>query len=107
MYTLLITDSSIAIYLFIVLPQISTNPNDVTVLTGRSSRLTCSALGTELKYQWLRNDKSLPGTNSNMLRLTKINESNEGIYKCMVSNKGGDVVSNPATVTVYGKLEIC
>jgi len=43
--------------------------------------------------------------NSNMLRITNIEESNQGVYKCVVSNKGGQVESNPATITVYGMLE--
>jgi len=45
----------------------------------------------------------MTGANSNMLRITNIEESDEGVYKCVVSNKGGMVESNPATVTVYGK----
>ena len=46
------------------------------------------------------------GTNSNMLRITNIEESDEGLYKCVASNKGGQVESNPATITVYGMLLI-
>ena len=45
------------------------------------------------------------GANSNMLRITNIEESDEGVYKCVASNKGGQVESNPATITVYGMLE--
>jgi len=41
--------------------------------------------------------------NSSMLRITSIEESDEGVYKCVVSNKGAMVESNPATVIVYGK----
>jgi len=43
------------------------------------------------------------GANSNMLRITNIEESDEGVYKCVVSNKGGQVESNPATIVVYGE----
>ena len=45
------------------------------------------------------------GANSNMLRITNIEESDEGVYQCVASNKGGQVESNPATITVYGMLE--
>ena len=38
-----------------------------------------------------------------MLRITNITESDEGVYKCVASNKGGRVESNAATVTVYGE----
>ena len=44
------------------------------------------------------------GANSNMLRITNIEESDEGVYKCVASNKGGQVESNPATITIYGML---
>ena len=44
------------------------------------------------------------GANSNMLRITNIEESDEGVYKCVASNKGGQVESDTATVTVFGKL---
>jgi len=44
------------------------------------------------------------GANSNMLKITNIEETNEGVYKCMASNKGGQVESNAATITVYGML---
>ena len=38
-----------------------------------------------------------------MLRITNITESDEGVYKCVASNKVGRAESNAATVTVYGK----
>ena len=44
-----------------------------------------------------------PDPELNMLKTINITESDEGVYKCVASNKGGMVESNPATVTVYGK----
>ena len=46
---------------------------------------------------------SMPDPKLNMLEITNITESDEGVYKCVASNKGGRAVSNPATITVYGK----
>ena len=43
------------------------------------------------------------GANSHNLEISNIMESDEGIYKCGVSNKGGSIESNPATITVYGE----
>ena len=43
------------------------------------------------------------GANSNILIINDTNESDEGVYKCVATNKGGMVESNPATVTVYGE----
>ncbi|XP_065918194.1 contactin-3-like isoform X2 [Dysidea avara] len=86
----------------LILPQILTNPDDDTVFIGQSTQLTCNALGTDIVYQWMKDGVVVSGTNSNMLRITNIEESDEGVYKCMASNKGGLVESNPATITVYG-----
>ena len=88
---------------FIVIPDITNNPNNVTVLTGQSFQLSCKALGTDIVYQWIKDNISIPDANSRILRITNVTESDEGVYKCVASNKGGMVESNPATVTVYGK----
>jgi len=90
----------------IVLPQILTNPNEVTASIGQSIQLTCSALGTDIVYQWMKDDVVVSGDNSDVLRITNIEEPDEGVYKCVASNKGGQVESNSATITVYGMLVI-
>ncbi|XP_065918156.1 contactin-3-like isoform X3 [Dysidea avara] len=86
----------------LILPQILTNPDDDTVFIGMSTQLTCNALGINIVYHWMKDGVVVSGANSNMLRITNIEESDEGVYKCVVSNKGGQVESNPATITVYG-----
>ena len=91
---------------FIVIPDITNNPNSVTVLTGETSQLSCRALGTDIIYQWIKDDISLPDVNSRILKITNITESDEGVYKCVAGNKGGMVESDPATVTVYGEHAI-
>ena len=89
-----------------VLPLILTNPDYVTVFIGQSTQLTCNALGTDIVYQWMKDGVVVSGTNSNMLRITNIVGPDEGVYKCVASNKGGKVESNPAIITVYGMLVI-
>ena len=89
--------------LYIVIPEITNNPNNVTELIGRQLQLTCRALGTDIVYHWMKDDVSIPDVNSRMLKIINTAELDEGVYKCVVSNKGGMVESNPATVTVYGK----
>jgi len=86
-----------------VLPQILTHPNDATVFIGQSTQLTCGALGTDIVYQWMKDGVVVSGAISNMLKITNIEESDEGVYKCVASNKGGQVESDIATVTVYSK----
>ena len=92
-------------YDFTVRPQILTSLNDVTIFIGQSAQLTCDALGTDIVYQWMKDSMTISRANSNILRINNIMESDEGMYKCMVSNKGGTVESNPASITVYGKCD--
>ena len=54
-------------------------------------------------YQWTKNDILIPDATSRMLRITNITESDEGVYKCVASNKGGKDESDVATITVYGE----
>ena len=76
------------------------NPDNVTVLIGQSVWITCRSLGTNITYQWMKD--GLVISELRRLRLTNIQESDEGAYMCRASNKGGMVVSNPGIVIVYG-----
>ena len=82
------------------------NPDNVTILIGKTVQIVCKALGTDIGYQWIKDDVVVSGGTSKKLRFTNIQEPNEGSYKCRASNKGGMVVSNHATVTVYGELAV-
>ena len=87
-----------------VLPQILTNPSDTTVLISQSTQLTCRAIGTNIVYQWMKDGVVvMTGANSSVLSIINIEESDEGVYRCVASNKGGMDESNPATIIVYGK----
>ena len=41
--------------------------------------------------------------NSNVLSINKIKQSDDSIYHCIASNKGGNATSNPVMIKVYGK----
>ena len=51
----------------------------------------------------MKDGVNVSDANSNMLVITNITELDEGQYKCVASNKGGMVMSKPATVTLYGE----
>ena len=90
-------------------PEITDHPRDGDVPMGRSITLMCKAsgLGT-LVYSWERksshkrwttvsNDSTTSYTTDTILAI------GEYVYRCRVSNEAGSVVSNSATVNVYGE----
>ena len=83
-----------------------TSSNDVPV--GRSITLTCQAngLGT-LVYSWESSSDSSWITVSNDNTTSYTTDTTLAIgqymYRCRVSNEAGSVVSNIATVNVYGE----
>ena len=81
----------------------NTHPDNVTVLTGQLVNLTCSATGTDVVYRWIRNGVIISDDNSNVLSINKVKQSDDDVYQCIASNKGGNVTSNPAMITVYGR----
>ena len=78
--------------------------------------LSIEATGTEpLSYQWEWNQngegggrelwqscdvESFPGANSSILTVSSVQKSNEGSYRCVVSNCAGSQASNPAELSV-------
>ena len=95
---IMLTNCNIILPLYhTVLPSIITHPVNVTILTGQSVYLTCSATGTDVEYQWMRNGVIISSDdNSNVLRINEIKQSDDGTYQCIASNKGGNATSNPA-----------
>jgi len=76
---------------------------------------SCSATGEgPIYYQWekynppsdswTRPSHRVININSPNLIFNMITEDDEGIYHCIVSNDDGSVVSDNATITVYGKI---
>ena len=98
-------------------PVITAQPTSDTVRVGyESTALWCSANGTsQISYQWEKYQSSndswinpfhrVVNITSPELRFDKVSEEDEGIYHCIVTNDDGSVVSDNATITVYGKMQ--
>ena len=96
--------------------MITTQPTSDTLRVGYEGiALWCSANGTGPisyhweKYQssndsWINPSHRVVNNTSPKLIFNKISEEDEGIYHCIVTNDDGSVVSDNATITVYGKL---
>ena len=97
----------LSLYHYIIDPPVITNhPTDNVVPLRKSITLLCSGCGMgTLIYYWERSSGSswITVSNDNVLYTTNITLAiGQYIYRCRVSNEAGSVVSNNATVTVYG-----
>ncbi len=85
-----------------VAPTITSHPSNVTVAAGQSASFAVAASGTApLSYQWQRNGVVISGATSPTFTLPSPTAADNGaVFRAMVSNSAGSVLSNPATLTV-------
>jgi hypothetical protein len=82
-------------------PTIATQPQGVTRFVGESVSFSVKAAGNEpLTYQWMLNSKLIPGATAATYTIASIKNSDAGQYVVVVTNPGGHVDSDPATLTV-------
>ena len=87
------------------------------MIQGESAKFTIQASGTEpLNYHWQwkpadegnRSEKWQPypsnWSDGATLTIPKVEKSNEGSYRCVVSNLAGEQTSNPAKLGVGKSL---
>ena len=79
--------------------------------------MSCSAVGMgPIYYQWEKystfnnswispSHRAVNITSPN-LKFSVVREEDEGIYRCIVTNDDGSVISDNATVHVYGKCSV-
>ena len=101
-------------------PRITCHPQELNdAVPGKPMTFTVRATGREpLTYQWQwkpagegsrRREwqscdvKRFPGANSSILTITSVLKSNEGSYRCTVSNHVGSQTSKPA-ILIVGKI---
>ena len=94
--------NEIWVYRGIVLttPAIVTEPTNVTVGLGGNVSLTVQATGGGLHYAWYHNGALVSGATAATLQIYNAHGINAGDYYVIVSNSGGAVTSEVATVTV-------
>ena len=82
-------------------PAVTSQPVVAVVVAGSNFTFTVGVSGTPpLTYQWLRNTVAIPGATSETLNLTAVTRTNSGTYSVGVTNAGGGVLSQPATLRV-------
>jgi hypothetical protein len=83
-------------------PSIKTQPHNQTVNVGQTATFSVTATGTApFQYQWRKNGANIPGaTNSSYTTPPTVAADNGSLFSVVVSNSGGNITSNSATLTV-------
>ena len=74
-------------------PEHIMQPSPQSVDLTQTATFTCSATGYNVSYQWTIGSGSFPnkvtGINSSTLVIPDVRSSDDNIYRCTVSNRGG------------------
>lgn len=82
------------------LTRIKSFSRDITADSGDDVELEVDASGHELSYQWMKDEKNLPGNGEPDLRLINTNASDIGLYQVLVRGSCGTELSGKAYVYV-------
>jgi len=92
--------SNIATLTVNLVPQITQQPVKVSSCPGYSANFTVVATGDSLFYQWRKNGVNMPGQNLPTLVINPVNYTDTATYTCYIFNTCGDILSNPAKLTI-------
>ena len=85
----------------LVPPVINVEPLDVSVVEGGSVVFTVGVSGSKpLSYQWQKDGADIAGATVSKLALSPVSVADQGAYRVRVSNAGGTVESQEASLTV-------
>lgn len=87
-------------------PTITAQPQDLTVLSGRTASFVAAAAGSAtLSYQWLRNGTAISGASQPNYTTPALAWTDTlGSYSVLVSNSAGTATSRAATLTVNPRV---
>jgi len=98
-----VSTSTISVYLTVTgqSPSITTHPQSLIINPGQSAMFSLTVTGTApLIYQWQKNTTNISGATSTNYTITSVAETNEGNYRCIVTNMAGSVTSSVASLTI-------
>lgn len=89
------------IYTVNTAPVITDQPDNVTVAVGQTASFSVSATGTApLSFQWRKDGVNITGATSSTYTKTNVQLADSGLYRVLVSNSAGSVLSSEAKLTV-------
>ena len=81
-------------------PVITKQPLGSTVAEGGTAKLSVTAKGSELTYQWFKDGTELSDETDATLTLSEVEMDSAGEYTVIVTNDGGEVESKVAKIIV-------
>ena len=90
--------------------EITAHPQDRLVPVGSSVNLTCtSSVSSDVTFSWTSDCRDVTGQSTSIgdtsiLTITSVRSSDDGSYVCTVRSRSVSVMSNTATLIVYGML---
>ena len=98
--------------LLYVMLEITTHPQDRLVPVDSSVSLTCtSSVSSDVTFSWTIDGRdvtrqSISTGDTSILTITSVRSSDDGSYMCSVRSGSLLVMSNTATLTVYGMCKL-
>ena len=82
-------------------PLITKQPDPLVLVAEQPATITLIATGDNLMYQWQKDGVDIAtGANSATYTIAEAAESDEGEYRCVVTNAAISVTSTAASLTV-------
>ena len=92
-------------------PSLIISPSSQSVNLTQIAIFKCIVTGYNISYQWIVESRSLPNKtfstiNTDTLVIPDVRKSDFNMYFCKASNKGGNITSDGALLTVIGKFAV-
>lgn len=82
------------------IPSIITQPKNQKIIEGNALSLSVEASGSNLSYQWKKDNNVINGAVSATYNKLNISKEDAGVYTCVISNPAGIVTTGNAVVTI-------
>lgn len=80
----------------------SVAPTDIKIYETKPATFTVTATGSQLTYQWLKDNAPIAGATSAIYTIPSVKQSDQGFYSVVVRNSGGATTSGSTYLYALG-----